>query len=179
MAEATGKSFSTDWLAVISLSAGCTAHMESKFQLPVMDPLLFLKEHGLRSPLTRSTQRVAWDPPCQLEHVLQQADPMREFLQALLVGQLLEPTRSDLCCGAGGITFATAPKIADAVTHLKVDALLELSPQVLLSANPPCRMRLEHGLRAAGKPIPVLHPVDWLLQAVQKDPDQKPTTTPV
>lgn len=171
MATATGLSFSKDWLAVISLSAGCTAHMESKFQLPVMDPLLFLKEQGLRSTLTPSTQRIAWDPPCQLEHVLRQANPMREFLQKLLGDQFLEPERSDLCCGAGGITFATAPEVSDAVTALKVDALLELEPQILLSANPPCRMRLEHGLRAAGKPIPVLHPVDWLLEAVQENPN--------
>ena len=167
MAEATGSSFPSDWLAVISLSAGCTAHMESKFKLPVMDPLLFLKEQGMRSTLNPSTGRIAWDPPCQLEHVLGQADPMRDFLQELLGGNLLEPQRSDLCCGAGGITFATAPEVSDAVTLLKVAALLELEPAILLSANPPCRMRLEHGLRAAGNPVPVIHPVDWLLEAVQ------------
>ncbi|MCX8228629.1 MAG: (Fe-S)-binding protein [Planctomycetota bacterium] len=148
--------------AIISLAAGCSAHLQEQSSIPVLDPLLFLNQQGWRTPPVTKKLRAVWDPPCQLDHVLNQAGAMRRALQECTHLQILEPEDAELCCGAGGMSYALAPEVSDAVTQDKIEKILRHKPDVVLSTNPPCRMRLETGLRKAGFKGEILHPVELL-----------------
>ena len=60
------------------------------------------------------------------------------------------------------MSYALAPEVADAVTQDKIQKILVHKPDIVLSTNPPCRMRLETGLRKAGFKGEILHPVELL-----------------
>ncbi len=162
MREKTLNAFSESSDAIVSLAAGCSAHLQEQSAIPVLDPFLFLHQQGWRTPTKTKKLRAVWDPPCQLDHVLNQADAMREALQRCTDLHVLEPEDAQLCCGAGGMSYALAPEVADAVTQDKIQKILVHKPDIVLSTNPPCRMRLETGLRKAGFKGEILHPVELL-----------------
>ena len=106
--------------------------------------------------------RVAYDPPCHLLHAQRVADAPEAVLAA--VPGIIRVRHDDAvhCCGsAGSYTFAQ-PDMSAAVLGAKVRALLDAEPDVVVTGNPGCIMQIGAGLRAAGRSIPVIHPVELL-----------------
>ena len=152
--------------AVIVPAAGCLAHLlERNPAAPFDEPLLFLHRAGLTLQPGPYPARVAYDPPCHLRNVLGAKDEIPALLRRIPRLELVPHQESELCCGAGGISFAREPVAGFAVTERKVRLVREQRPSHLASGNPGCLLRLEAELRRTGGGIEAVHPVSLLARA--------------
>lgn len=71
---------------------------------------------------------------------------------------------SDQCCGSAGIYSLLHPAMSHAVLDVKVGAFAAADPrpELVTTGNPGCLMQIGAGLRTAGLPIDVAHPVEIL-----------------
>jgi glycolate oxidase iron-sulfur subunit len=69
---------------------------------------------------------------------------------------------SSLCCGSAGIYNVTQPQMAARLGRRKIERILEVSPDIVATANPGCALQVANGLRSGGHPIAVKHIVDLL-----------------
>jgi glycolate oxidase iron-sulfur subunit len=159
---------------VVVNSAGCGALLKgyghllgtedaAAFAARIRDVSELLVEAGPR-PGGELPLDVAYDAPCHLQHAQRvQAAPV-----ALLGGipglRLRLLPSSDKCCGSAGIYSVIRPAMARAVLDLKLDSFAGAAPvpAVVATGNPGCLMQIGAGVRAAGLPIRVVHPVELL-----------------
>ena len=106
--------------------------------------------------------RVAYDPPCHLLHAQRVADAPLKVLDAIPGLVRVVHEEADLCCGSAGSYSLTEPALSRAVLSRKVGALSNGRLDAVATGNPGCVMQIGAGLRAAGRDIPVLHPVELL-----------------
>lgn len=127
----------------------------------VRDVSELLAERGPRrgAPLAL---RVAYDPPCHLLHAQRVQDPPEAMLDAVPGLTRVRHAEADLCCGSAGSYSLVEPEMSRAVLGRKVEALLHGAPDVVATGNPGCVMHIGAGLRAAGRNIPVVHPIEIL-----------------
>jgi glycolate oxidase iron-sulfur subunit len=107
---------------------------------------------------------VVYDAPCHLQHAQGvHAEPLR-VLGTIPGLRLRLLPGSDKCCGSAGIYSLLKPGMARAVLDLKIEELAAATPRpaFVTSGNPGCLMQIGAGLRAAGLPIAVVHPVELL-----------------
>jgi glycolate oxidase iron-sulfur subunit len=108
----------------------------------------------LRGP---RTVRLAWHPPCTLQHGQQQRGVVEAELGALGFEVSLAGSESHLCCGSAGTYSVLQPKLAGELRDRKLGHLLPLAPQAIVSANIGCIQHLQTGTL-----IPVRHWVEVL-----------------
>jgi len=108
--------------------------------------------------------RVAYDPPCHLQHA------QGVHRQALAVLDAIPGLRwrllpgAEQCCGSAGLYNLVQPEMATAVLDRKLDAIADAADSLdaVLTGNPGCIMQIGSGLRRRGIALPVLHPVQLL-----------------
>ncbi len=107
---------------------------------------------------------VVYDAPCHLQHAQGvHAEPLR-VLSAIPGLRLRMLPGSDKCCGSAGIYSLLKPDMARAVLDMKIEEIAAALPRpaYVTTGNPGCLMQIGAGLRAAGVPIHVVHPVELL-----------------
>jgi glycolate oxidase iron-sulfur subunit len=123
------------------------------------DPVELLSAHAealasmLRVPTTR---RIAFHPPCSLQHGLKVRGEVEELLVSV-GAQLLPVADGHLCCGSAGTYSLLQPEIAAQLGKAKVQALMAPGPEVILSANIGCIAQI-----ASGTKVPVQHWIEWM-----------------
>ena len=122
------------------------------------EAVLSLVRSSPRSP--PKVARVAFHPPCTLQHGLRIRGRVEALLQAL-GAQTLPVRDSHLCCGSAGTYSLLQPELSDTLRSRKLEALLDPRPQEILSANIGCIAHLQ-----SGSPVPVRHWVEWVDEAV-------------
>ena len=159
---------------VVVNSAGCGALLKgyghllgteaaAELATRVRDVSELLAEVGPR-PGGALSLDVAYDAPCHLQHAQRvQAAPLA-VLAAIPGLRLRLLPSSDKCCGSAGIYSVVRPARARAVLDLKLESFASASPvpAVVATGNPGCLMQIGAGVRAAGLPIRVVHPVELL-----------------
>ncbi len=109
----------------------------------------------------KSVRRVAFHPPCTLQH----GQRLRGGVEAALrgLGLQVDVARSDshLCCGSAGAYSILQPQIALELRDRKLQQLSLLAPQYILSANVGCIHHLQ-----SGTATPVKHWIEWLDEAL-------------
>jgi len=106
--------------------------------------------------LDRGAQRIAFHPPCTLQHGQRIRGQVEEIL--LAIGHSLLPVAdTHLCCGSAGTYSVLQPVIAGQLKVNKLRALEASRPDVIVSANIGCITHLESGTRT-----PVRHWVELL-----------------
>ena len=107
---------------------------------------------------------VAYDAPCHLEHAQGIREAPLQLLGAIPELVVRRLPGSDRCCGSAGIFSLLQPGMARAVLEDKIRAIgsAEPHPALIATGNPGCLMQIGAGLRAAGLPIGVAHPVELL-----------------
>jgi glycolate oxidase iron-sulfur subunit len=107
---------------------------------------------------------VAYDAPCHLEHAQGVRDAPLQLLGAIPELVVRRLPGSDRCCGSAGIFSLLQPGMSRAVLEDKIQAIASAEPRpaVVATGNPGCLMQIGAGLRAAGLPIGVAHPVELL-----------------
>ncbi|HEX5386817.1 MAG TPA: heterodisulfide reductase-related iron-sulfur binding cluster [Gemmatimonadales bacterium] len=172
LAAFTAGSAETDFVAVNS--AGCGALLKDcghllgtdkaeRMAARVRDVSELLAEAGPRrgAPLPID---VAYDAPCHLQHAQRVHAAPLAVLGAIPELRLRVLPGSDRCCGSAGIYSLLHPALARDVLAAKIASIREAEPpvEVVASGNPGCLMQIGAGLRAAGLPVRVAHPVELL-----------------
>jgi glycolate oxidase iron-sulfur subunit len=104
----------------------------------------------------RTSERVVFQAPCTLQHGLKIRGEVERLL-ATLGAELSPVAESHLCCGSAGTYSLLQGPISRELRSRKLSALLERSPQVILSANIGCIAHLQ-----GGTPTPVRHWIEWV-----------------
>jgi glycolate oxidase iron-sulfur subunit len=154
--------------ALITDSAGCGAALKAgndELAAKTRDICEFLAERGLRTPLRRLELRAGYDDPCHLLHGQGIAEAPRALLRAIPGLELVDLPGCRDCCGAAGTYNLTHPRMSERLLARKVDAVRRSGVDVLVTGNPGCLMQIGAGLRAAGLPVGVAHPVELLARA--------------
>jgi glycolate oxidase iron-sulfur subunit len=109
----------------------------------------------------RTTLRVAFHPPCTLQHGMQ----IRGEVERLLAdaGHTLLPVAdAHLCCGSAGTYSILQPELASALKANKLAALQAGKPDVIASANIGCITHLQSGTER-----PVRHWIELIDEATR------------
>jgi glycolate oxidase iron-sulfur subunit len=159
---------------VVVNSAGCgallkdAAHLDGSAEAEELgrktrDVTELLAEAGPR-PGASLPLDVAYDAPCHLEHAQGVREAPLAVLSAIPGLRVRRLAGSDRCCGSAGIYSVLHPAMARAVLDDKIAAIAAATPrpELIASGNPGCLMQIGAGLRAAGLPIGVAHPVELL-----------------
>jgi len=109
----------------------------------------------------RERMRLAFHPPCSLQHGQQLRGGVETHLGALGFDVQLAASESHLCCGSAGTYSVLQPKLAYALRDRKLALLTPLEPQAIVSANIGCIQHLQ-----SGTPIPVKHWVEVVDEAL-------------
>jgi glycolate oxidase iron-sulfur subunit len=154
--------------AIVMTASGCGVQVKD-YGVLLKDDLAYAEKATRVSALTRDIgevlrgedvsglagrkRRVAYHPPCTLQHGQKLPGLVEEVLRRL--GHELVPVAdAHLCCGAAGTYSILQPEMARQLREEKLVALWAGAPEVIVSANIGCIAHL-----AAGSGVPVVH---WL-----------------
>ncbi len=118
-----------------------------------------------RITLGANPRRLAFHPPCTLQHGQKLRGGVERHLGELGFEVELARSESHLCCGSAGTYSVLQPRLAYALRDRKLGHLAELEPQVIVSANVGCIQHLQ-----SGTPTPVRHWVEVLDEALNRVP---------
>ena len=106
--------------------------------------------------------RVAFHPPCTLQHGQKLRGGVESQLRALGFEVEIAGEESHLCCGSAGTYSVLQPELSYPLRDRKLGHLGKLGADVIASANMGCIQHLQSGTRT-----PVRHWVELLDQALQ------------
>jgi glycolate oxidase iron-sulfur subunit len=112
--------------------------------------LLPLLEAAAAKNAAGGGKRVAYHPPCTLQHGQQVRGPAERILKAAGF-DLAAVNESHLCCGSAGAYSVLNPEIADQLKQRKLGNLQESAPAMILSANIGCLTHLQSGTQTPVK----------------------------
>lgn len=163
--------------AVIVNSAGCGSTMKSYSRLfagtphetkaialasRTYDVMEYLDKVGVVAPMGPIPLTVGYHDACHLAHGQGITAAPRRILQAIPELQLKEIVDSDRCCGSAGIYNIVQPRMAKRLLDAKVATIVGANIEAVASANPGCSLWIAQGIRHAGAPIRVVHPIELL-----------------
>ncbi len=106
------------------------------------------------------TQRVAFHPPCTLQHGLKLKGRVENLLTSL--GYSLTPVPdSHLCCGSAGTYSILQPELSQKLLANKIAALESGAPAAILTANIGCQSHLQ-----SATDLPVRHWIEALADSL-------------
>jgi glycolate oxidase iron-sulfur subunit len=107
------------------------------------------------------TRRLAYHPPCTLQHGQKLRGGVESHLSRLGFQVDVSPQESHLCCGSAGTYSVLQPEIATELRDRKLGHLGTLGAEVIVSANIGCIAHLQSGTET-----PVRHWVEVLADAL-------------
>jgi glycolate oxidase iron-sulfur subunit len=116
-------------------------------------------------PVTRPTSaKVVYQDACHLLHAQRISRQPRDLLKST-GAQLCEIGEAGLCCGSAGIYNVTNPEQSRQLQRRKVDNVLAVEPELIVTANPGCLLQLRAGLAERGSDVRVKHLAEVLDEA--------------
>ena len=116
---------------------------------------------GAASAPARQAERLAFHPPCTLQHGQQLRGNVETHLGELGFQVHTAAVESHLCCGSAGTYSVTQPELAYQLRDRKLGHLAQLDAQVIISANIGCIQHLQ-----SGTTTPVRHWIEVLDEAL-------------
>jgi glycolate oxidase iron-sulfur subunit len=106
---------------------------------------------------------VVYQDACHLAHG-QGIRTQPRALLAQIPGLTLREIQQEreMCCGSAGIYNLVEPAPARSLGDRKAESILETGAQVLVSANPGCRLQVGASLARLGRAMRMAHPVELL-----------------
>lgn len=158
--------------AIISTASGCGVQVKEYGDLFRDDPDYAVKAEKISAltrdvsevlieeiqagPVTQQSVRVAYHPPCSLQHGQKIVAVVETLLQR--VGIRLVPVKeAHICCGSAGTYSILQPKLAGQLLNRKVINLEADKPDVIVTGNIGCQLHI-----AAKTELPVLHWVELI-----------------
>lgn len=107
--------------------------------------------HAPQSPHPPQPRRIAFHPPCSLQH----GQKVRGVVEDILTRagfELVPFTESHLCCGSAGTYSLLQPELSRSLRDRKLGHIQAARPECIATANIGCQMHL-----AVGAEVPVVH----------------------
>jgi len=133
--------------------------------LPVIVQALQAGDAALTQRIRSRAPKLAFHPPCSLQHGQKLKGGVEEHLGALGFDIRTALNESHLCCGSAGTFSVLQPKMAYALRDRKLGHLGALQQEVIVSANIGCITHLQ-----SGTATPVRHWVEVLDEALRSAP---------
>ena len=115
-----------------------------------------------KSLIAKRYPRIAFHPPCTLQHGQQIKGDIERFLVSC--GADLVPVQDvHLCCGSAGTYSVLQAQLSKQLRNNKLSSLQANKPETILSANIGCLTHLQSGTET-----PVRHWVEWLDEVLQR-----------
>ncbi len=109
----------------------------------------------------QTIRRLAFHPPCTLQHGQQLRGGVEAILRALGFDIELAPNESHLCCGSAGTYSVLQSKLAFELRDRKLANLASLGVEAIVSANIGCIQHLQ-----SGTAVPVRHWIEIVDDAI-------------
>lgn len=179
MARRNIDTFSDESLdAIIVNSAGCGAIMKEygellrddpnyaararNFSSKVKDVSEFLASVELNEGFGEVRAKATFQDPCHLAHGQRVRAQPRILAKKVPGVELVEMKDSDRCCGSAGDYFMKHYDVSMKLLEEKVKNVASTGAEVVLTANPPCLIQLDYGLKRYGLKARVMHVVELL-----------------
>lgn len=170
--------------AIITTAAGCGSGIKdyallfkgepdqdraADFAHKAMDFSAYLAELGLREARGFDSEvRIVYQDACHLLHAQGHEAEPRKLLASIPNLRLLNIADAGMCCGSAGTYNIDQPKIAAELARRKVESILAVEPDMVVSGNIGCMAQLRQQLKSSGNPLPVMHIAELLWQAHQR-----------
>jgi glycolate oxidase iron-sulfur subunit len=145
------------------------SHRGRAFSDKVRDVSELLAGEGPVAVRRSLKMRVAYHDACHLAH----AQGIRAEPRALLRGipglEVLEPEEWEICCGSAGIYNLLQTDAAADLGRRKAANLLATGADAIVAGNPGCALQIASHLEAAGRPLPIYHPMELLDRSMGHD----------
>ena len=141
--------YATKALRVVALTLDL-----AEFLAPMQRALA--ERQSARPDAPAAPRRIAFHPPCTLQHT-QKIRGVVEAILAALGAELVPVADAHLCCGSAGSYSLLQPHLSQQLKAEKLANLQRGRPELILSANIGCLAHLESG---AG--TPVRHWIEWV-----------------
>ena len=144
-----------EWLADDSVWAGRARQFSARVRdlSEVVDPAILSDRET--APVSYS-----YEDACHALHAQGIGEEPRVLLDAIPSLNRVEMPHADRCCGAGGTWFLDQPELSDVMISAKVEEFEASGAEMLVVANPGCRMQWERALRESGRRVRVAHPAE-------------------
>jgi glycolate dehydrogenase iron-sulfur subunit len=141
-------------------------YLEKAKQIALLakDPSEFLVNEDWPRILTRlegSAERVAFHPPCTLQHG-QKIKGVVEDIVSKSGAKVLEFSDMHLCCGSAGTYSILQPAVSGELKQRKISNIQSVKPEVILTANIGCQSHL-----STGSSVPVRHWLEFVAQMMK------------
>jgi glycolate oxidase iron-sulfur subunit len=110
---------------------------------------------------TQKATRLAFHPPCTLQHSQQLRGGVESGLRELGFEVSLATSEAHLCCGSAGTYSVLQPELATQLRDRKLAALAPVDAQAIVSANIGCIQHLQ-----SGTATPVRHWIEVLDESI-------------
>jgi len=165
--------------AILTNAAGCSAELRhygelldgdegaEEFGKKIRDISEFLVEIGYTPPQGKLEGKVAYDEPCHLLHAQKISAAPKKILSEVPGIERVALEEAEACCGSAGIYSFTQPKLSKDVLARKIEQIKKSGCDTLVTGNPGCILQLRCGVKEAGLPVKVMHPVELLAKAYE------------
>ncbi|WP_202077513.1 (Fe-S)-binding protein [Caldalkalibacillus salinus] len=145
------------------------------FAQKVEDISQYLHDTGYQVPrATLNETRLTYHDACHLAHGQGIRQEPRELLLDIPGVEMVPMAHADRCCGSAGIYNITNPDTAGDVLDLKMDTIPR-DVEWIAMGNPGCMLQMAVGIHKYGRNQRVVHTVQLLDWAYQKEDGQEQT----
>ena len=143
-----------------------------QFSRKVEDISKYLYDTGYEIPKAELNTRLTYHDACHLAHGQGIRQEPREILLNIPGVEMVYMPNADRCCGSAGIYNLTNPEMAGMVLESKMDNVPE-DVDMISMGNPGCMLQMAIGVQKYGRNQKIVHTVQLLDWAYQKEDDQK------
>jgi len=146
------------------------AERAKAFSAKCRDIFEFLAELEPRAPRHPLPARVAYHDACHLQHAQRIRSQPRSVLTGIPNLEILEIPEGAVCCGSAGIYNLIQPETAAELGDRKAAHVINVNPDMVVSANPGCLLQLQSALDRAGRDLPVRHGIELVDASIRGVP---------
>ncbi|TYR79449.1 (Fe-S)-binding protein [Priestia megaterium] len=144
-------------------------HEQAKvFSAKVQDISKYLHDTGYEKPKAEINTRITYHDACHLAHGQGVRQEPRTILLDIPGVEMVHMPNADRCCGSAGIYNITNPEMAGAVLESKMEYVPE-DVEMISMGNPGCMLQMAMGVQKYGRNQKVVHTVQLLDWAYQKE----------
>jgi len=162
--------------AIISLCPTCTMVIKKHYPLltgegipGIMDISEFLINSDIYKGFISVERKVTYHDPCHLSHGLGITHEPREIIRAIKNITLVEMKNAQQCCGFGGIFSRLFRNLSIEIGKRKIDAIRRTGADTVVTSCPGCITHLNELKRQMDVNIKILHIVELLHEAINRD----------
>jgi glycolate oxidase iron-sulfur subunit len=143
-----------------------------RFAAKVQDISKYLYDTGYEKPKAEIKTRITYHDACHLAHGQGIRREPRDILLSIPGVEMVHMPNADRCCGSAGIYNITHPEMAGAVLKSKMEHVPE-EVEMISMGNPGCMLQMAMGVLKYGRNQKIVHTVQLLDWAYQKEDQQK------